>query len=203
MKELSSDVKPLKTTWTMSGRSGRGWSGFVLYDCRTTGWIPRSVWTLKDIPGLWLPDEIYHWIYGFTRCRWEDTPVFRDHPVFAHRTNGRRKHVESQRKPDVWHWNWWPSDRRGDLCGNCGSEWINVQNSLKIDSYDGRVQCHRWETILSANRVLPWETGNFFEQLSEPVIAGGRTVEDITRKAALPCVYEAGDGPADSDRFSW
>ena len=184
-----------------------------LYDCRTTEDTQIRLnleKTSLDFDEIYLLDDngtMYTASFIISDADEEILQCFRDHPKrFAHRTNGRRsKHVESQREALMFGIG--IDDLQIDGVTYLGivvqSEINVIQNSLKIDSYDGRgyssVIDYEGNYIVNINRVSSMgKQGNFFEQLSDGVIAGGRTVDDvkalITRKDGFTMSYETQEG---------
>lgn len=184
-----------------------------LYDCRTTEDTQIRLnleKTSLDFDEIYLLDDngtMYTASFIISDADEEILQCFRDHPKrFAHRTNGRRsKHVESQREALMFGIG--IDDLQIDGVTYVGivvqSEINVIQNSLKIDSYDGRgyssVIDYEGNYIVNINRVSSMgKQGNFFEQLSDGVIAGGRTVDDvkalITRKDGFTMSYETQEG---------
>ena len=184
-----------------------------LYDCRTTEDTQNRLnleKTSLDFDEIYLLDDngtMYTASFIISDADEEILQCFRDHPKrFAHRTNGRRsKHVESQREALMFGIG--IDDLQIDGVTYVGivvqSEINVIQNSLKIDSYDGRgyssVIDYEGNYIVNINRVSSMgNQGNFFEQLSDGVIAGGRTVDDvkalITRKDGFTMSYETQEG---------
>lgn len=215
MKELSShDSKAIETyinnVWQqMEAVAER----LRLYDCKTVEDAQVRLnleKTSLDFDEIYLLDDdgkMYTASFIIADADKEILQCFREHPDrFAHRTNGMRsKFVESQREA-LWFGIGIDDLRIGGVSfvGIVVQSEINViQDSLKIDSYDGRgyssVIDYEGNYIVNINRVSSiGEQGNFFDQLSAGTVAGGQTVEDVRdlveREESFTLSYETPEG---------
>lgn len=215
MKELSShDSKAIETylnnVWQqMEAVAER----LRLYDCKTIEDAQVRLnleKTSLDFDEIYLLDDdgkMYTASFIIAGADEEILQCFQEHPDrFAHRTNGMRsKFVESQREA-LWFGIRIDNLRIGgaSFVGIVVQSEINViQDSLKIDSYDGRgyssVIDYEGNYIVNINRVSSiGEQGNFFDQLSAGTIAGGWTTdsvkESVGRKESLTLSYKTPEG---------
>lgn len=215
MKELSShDSKAIETylnnVWQeMEATMER----LRLYDCKTVKDAQIRLNLEKTSLGfdeIYLLDDngkMYTASFIISDADEDILQCFRENPErFAYRTNGMcSKYIELKKEALLFGIGIDGLQIDGvTYIGIVVQSEINViQDSLKIDSYDGRgyssVIDYDGNYIVNINRVSSMgEQGNFFDQLSAGVLADGRTAEEVRaligRKESLSLSYETPEG---------
>lgn len=184
-----------------------------LYECKTVEEVQDRLnleKTSMDFDEVYLLSDdgkIYTAAYRITDAEDEILQYFQENPEkFVHRTNDKSSiHSESQKESLLFGTHIDNLEIEGvSFVGIAVQSEINViQNSLKIDSYEGRgyssVIDYEGNYIVNIDRVSSLgKQMNFFEQLADGTIADGRTVDDVKelvgRKERFSMSYTTQDG---------